>query len=228
MAILKCSECGTDRVLTDAGAYEATRLGRTMCRGCARKLGKQKISKYSSSVKVGDMFGSWQIVKYIRENGEKIECRCVCGTSRMFKTSQMVKGKHPAQCRKCSIGVNASNWRGLGDMPMSVFTKIKLGAKKRNKSFSLTPEYIWELYKKQNGKCALSGLPISFIEEGKNLSESKGNASLDRIDSSLGYIEGNVQWTHKHINSMKNEYSAEYFIKLCKEVVLYYDIIRDT
>lgn len=40
-------------------------------------------------------------------------------------------------------------------------------------------------------------------------------ASLDRIDNSKGYEEGNIQWVHKDVNFMKRTYSQEYFIKLC-------------
>ena len=47
--------------------------------------------------------------------------------------------------------------------------------------------YIKELLKEQSGRCALSGLPI--VAE-----EKTGTASLDRKDSSKGYVPGNVQW----------------------------------
>ncbi len=45
---------------------------------------------------------------------------------------------------------------------------------------------------------------------------SETSASLDRIDSSLGYIEENVQWVHKDVNMMKRIYDNNYFIKMCK------------
>jgi hypothetical protein len=79
---------------------------------------------------------------------------------------------------------------------------------------SLTIEQAWELYQKQEGKCALSGLPIFFPATNKG----EFTASLDRIDSSKGYIEGNVQWVHKDINIMKNKFPQDYFIKICKLV----------
>ena len=43
-------------------------------------------------------------------------------------------------------------------------------------------------------------------------------ASLDRIDSNLGYVKGNVQWVHKHINVMKNIFNQDMFIFLCNQV----------
>lgn len=49
--------------------------------------------------------------------------------------------------------------------------------------------------------------------------DTTGTASLDRIDSSKGYIKGNIQWVHKDINKMKNNYNQAYFINLCALVV---------
>jgi len=42
-----------------------------------------------------------------------------------------------------------------------------------------------------------------------------GNASLDRIDSNLGYIVGNVGWTSTIINIMKQNLKLCDFIELC-------------
>ena len=46
-------------------------------------------------------------------------------------------------------------------------------------------------------------------------------ASLDRIDSKKGYIEGNIQWVHKDINRMKWAFNEDYFIKLCNNIYQY-------
>ena len=75
-------------------------------------------------------------------------------------------------------------------------------------------EYAWDLFLKQNRQCALTGLPLTIAMHGN------GNASLDRIDSLLGYEEGNVQWVHKHINLMKNALDENYFIKMCSLVAV--------
>lgn len=47
----------------------------------------------------------------------------------------------------------------------------------------------------------------------------EASASLDRIDSSKGYEQGNVQWVHKDINNMKQSFSQDKFIDWCKKVV---------
>jgi hypothetical protein len=60
--------------------------------------------------------------------------------------------------------------------------------------------------------CSLSGQPLTIGMNRYN------TASIDRIDSSKGYIEGNIQWVHKDINFMKRTYSQEYFVQMCKLV----------
>lgn len=37
--------------------------------------------------------------------------------------------------------------------------------------------------------------------------------SLDRVDSSKGYIRGNIQWVTKRINWMKGDLSMEEFLE---------------
>jgi hypothetical protein len=48
----------------------------------------------------------------------------------------------------------------------------------------LSIEDTWELFTKQECRCALSGLPLYFPSK---RNKTDGNASLDRIDSSKGY-----------------------------------------
>lgn len=95
---------------------------------------------------------------------------------------------------------------------------IERNAKNRNISFNISIEYLWELYIAQNRKCNLSRIPIKFDSECRL---SDGTASLDRISSSNGYIEGNVQWIHKDINLMKNYFNQDFFIDICKKIAYY-------
>ncbi len=66
----------------------------------------------------------------------------------------------------------------------------------------------------------LSGLPIRFSKNWYDYNKYHDQtASLDRIDSMVGYLKGNCHWTHKHLNHMKWDYNQEYFIKTCKEII---------
>ena len=118
-------------------------------------------------------------------------------------------------CKKCSNRKTENCHRGfVGKVRISHFNKFKVGAETRKLKFSITPEYVQGLWEKNNCCCALSGMPIDW----EGIPVNNITASLDRIDSSKGYIEGNVQVVHKHINMMKQHYDNEYFIKLCQAV----------
>jgi hypothetical protein len=90
-------------------------------------------------------------------------------------------------------------------------------ARSRDLEFNLTVEYLWQLFEEQAGKCALSGLPISF---GATTKDRDATASLDRKDSTLGYVTGNVWWVHKEINFMKGTLPLSRFIDYCTKISL--------
>jgi hypothetical protein len=106
-------------------------------------------------------------------------------------------------------------WKGCGEFPGHYFCHIRNRAKQFGRDFDLTPEYLWDLFLKQDRRCALSGLPMEF----KTQKAGRSTASLDRIFSSGGYVMGNVQWLHKHINLMKNVFRQEQFFDYCCMVV---------
>lgn len=115
-------------------------------------------------------------------------------------------------------------WRGCEDIDMAIVSSIKHGAKRRNLEFDeklITPKYLWNLYIKQNKLCSLSGVKINFAYIRNKKCKAGGTASLDRIDSSKGYIEGNLQWIHKDLQSMKMDKSQESFLEWCGKIAKY-------
>ena len=54
--------------------------------------------------------------------------------------------------------------------------------------------------------CPLLGVELSYSSEGKH---STNSASIDRIDSSAGYIRGNVWIVSRRANCIKNDASVE-------------------
>lgn len=117
--------------------------------------------------------------------------------------------------RGVTRSTNNKTYKGHNDISGSFWTRIQRSARERGLDLDITIEYIWNLYELQDRKCKLSCLPIRF----SSLCQSKdGTASLDRIDSSKGYIKGNVQWVHKDINMMKQDHTDADFIALCKAV----------
>ena len=47
------------------------------------------------------------------------------------------------------------------------------------------------------------------------------NISIDRIDSNLGYVKGNIQLVCYVVNIMKNNFSMNEFIAFCEKILNY-------
>ena len=89
-------------------------------------------------------------------------------------------------------------------------------SKEKNIYNDLTLDYLMYLWEKQSGKCALSGIPMTYkFYEGR----VNTNLSVDRIDSTKGYSKDNVQLVCMAVNQMKNDLSMVEFIELCEAVL---------
>lgn len=164
----------------------------------------------------GLQFGQITVIKKAPKNKHgwtMWECLCACGRITIHSTTN-VKRTKSCGCRKFATGAENLKWRGHGEISSSFFNRIKNGAIDRNLEFEIQIEEIWELFLKQERKCALSGIPLEF---GKSVLELS-TASLDRIDSSKGYLPCNVQWVHKDVNAMKWDLSDQRFIEICRLV----------
>jgi len=171
------------------------------------------------TIKIQDKINNFTIleIKHQRK-GSKIKAQCICGNIWTGPANCIVSG-HIKSCGcQSSIRTSIRCWQGTKDISRSYFGHVGLHAKKRNLEFNITLEYLQELLEQQNYKCNLTGLIIKCTRNrNKNRSTyEEQTASLDRIDSSIGYIEGNVQWVHKDVNKMKQNLPEKRFIKLCK------------
>lgn len=144
------------------------------------------------------------------------ECACSCG-NRVEVTSNNLQGRITTSCGCRRVGKTNPRWSGYEDISGSFLKNLQSNAAKRGLLFEVTWSYIWDLFIRQDRQCALSGVPLAF--KGKTADET--TASLDRVDSTKGYIEGNLQWVHKDINRLKMGYPQDYFLDLCTKVAVH-------
>lgn len=170
----------------------------------------------------GQRFGMLTVIKFEKsENKNRYWfCQCDCGNTKIVTRANLTKKQtHSCGCNWHLKNKKHKNWKGYNDIGLDFFNDIKRGAIERNLEFNITIEYLWELFISQHKKCALSGIDLKFADTRKNKSKSQ-TASVDRIDSTLGYIVGNIQWVHKTINIMKNQLTDEQFIDFCNKVIV--------
>jgi hypothetical protein len=113
-------------------------------------------------------------------------------------------------------------------MTSTHWNNIVNGAKARDMPMAVTPEYLSRLFDEQSGRCALTGVPIVLdVDCDARLAVRNSTASLDRIDSSVGYVPGNCRWVHRTINIMRNMLSDDAFVAWCRLVVEHRDRISE-
>jgi len=87
-----------------------------------------------------------------------------------------------------------------------------------NRKETLSLDFLVSLYERQDGKCALSGIEMTHeTKNGKCLT----NISIDRINSSIGYEEENVQLVCYAVNIMKSDKTMEDFLFWCDKVLVH-------
>jgi hypothetical protein len=208
-----------------------------ICRKLLKKKAKELGIDYSHfrynkpcADMLGEKFGKLIVQKVIKVEykrkdrqityRQKAICLCECGKVVEIRCDRLVCGERTScgcgpKDRWSMVGCLNPAFQGVGEIRASYFKALERNAQRRNLPFSVTKDYVWKLYLNQNKRCALTGLPISF---GRVSMRKETTASLDRIDSSKGYVEGNVAWVLKDVNMLKVNLSNEYFIRLCNLV----------
>ena len=88
--------------------------------------------------------------------------------------------------------------------------------RKRFKECTITLDDLQEQWNKQNGICPYSGIQLVIPTYQYNHNNPIFTASVDRIDSSKGYIPGNIQFVSTCINYLKNTMSDKDTRFICK------------
>ncbi len=89
-------------------------------------------------------------------------------------------------------------------------------AKKNNLDIDIDIEYLKFLWNAQKGKCAISDIKMTYVMLQGRVST---NLSIDRIDTNVGYIRGNVQLVCSAVNAMKSDLSKDELLYFCENIL---------
>lgn len=189
----------------------------------ARFLKKNNITKHNRIVHLtGQRFGSLLVKEHIdtlRYKGggtyHVYNCECDCGNNFSVRSCNLKNG-NSTRCSKCkSEHLHYKNTKSK--IPSYIKANARNRAKSRGREYNLDDSFLWNLFLKQDKRCAITGIELFFGLTAKDCKDT--TASLDRIDNSKGYTEDNVRWVHKRINIMKLDLNDDEFIKWCSIVV---------
>lgn len=203
---VKC-DCGKEYYVQ----CSSIKSGRTtMCKKCSS-------ANKRLTIPLGYKFGTWEVISkgVLISKQWRYLVRCTCGNTRYMPASQIMNHHKYNTCLRCSAGRILSNFRE------SFINNIKKNAFSRGKDFAedVTPEYLYSLLESQDFKCALTG--DDLLPDDNSLDHLRRDLplSLDRINSSKGYIRGNVQWVTKQVNLMKGAMTMEELLNTCSKIL---------
>jgi len=120
-------------------------------------------------------------------------------------------------CKECRNIYRSECNQSLDTHLRAILSRMK--EDRRKIPYSLNLSDLIDLYKKQDGRCAISN-EIMTYQRTKRM-HNAFNISLDRIDSSKNYDINNVQLVCWMANRMKGEHSLEDLIKWCDKIIKY-------
>lgn len=202
---VKC-DCGNEYYTPLCDLKRGKRQSCTKCRAISRR----------TPIHIGEIYGNWTVIseaeKGIFKNNLAYLCKCTCGNTQYCNAHDLKTGR-TTRCLPCSRKIGAETMMvhngKVGELNISKYNKIKRTASHRNIEFNVSIEYLWNLFLNQDRKCAITGDYINNFKQ----------ASLDRIDSNKGYIEGNVQWVTYQANVSKHTMTMEQLYEFCKKVL---------
>ena len=198
-------KCGAIKEINSS----ALRHGRSSsCKSCSRRKGTIKLE-------INSRYKHWTVIEgpVYKNSAAYYKVKCDCGAE-VYKSPKEILCKNSNfQCEKCAqkeraLQTTLANGR-IGDLTLTEHTRLRRSAEKRGYVFEVSIEYLWNLFQEQKQICAITGDYIPNIKE----------ASLDRIDSSKGYIPGNVQWVTQQANLSKHVMTMEQLYKFCRKVL---------
>ena len=168
----------------------------------------------------GTKYGRWTVIGYggqaAKQRKAMIECVCECGERALVSKTNLVTGKSKScGCLKRDLASTRARQREPYYAAMhNQYVNYRYGAAKRSLPFDIEESVFCNV---AAGCCSYCGAPPT--EHKRNLSGTDYFANgVDRIDSELGYVEGNIVPCCWRCNKSKSKMSRDQFVQMCKEV----------
>jgi len=174
-----------------------------------------------------------EVKKRRRTKFEQFNCdgELFCYVCNQFKdksqyddnTSNWYRDNKDRRCKQCKneqYGKRRATNRGKKDLDrilLERFHGIKDRCKKSGLESNISLDDLKQLWIKQEGKCAISGISMTYIFAN---GRTPTNVSVDRINSLKGYTQDNVQLVCMAVNQMKSDLTIDQLIFFCKQIVI--------
>lgn len=157
--------------------------------------------------------------------GKKREYKCTCGET----NPENFYPKRKSKCKKCILDGAKNKYANLSESDKKSYIEkqnkwqddnflqyrllqARSRAKSKNIPFEIDVNYLEDLLSNQENRCFYSGLEMELNRAGNY------SASIDRVDSSKGYVKGNVVFVIWAVNTMKNDLDENEFLRIVEAI----------
>jgi hypothetical protein len=161
-----------------------------------------------------------------RRNYCSLHCR-----SKGSARTEAFKSNATKQCGQCGADFTAKTFSQkycslncCGINAMGAFRKrraaslegfLKALIRSNNKRNGLTTDSLLQMFDRQNGRCAISGVEMTRLSGQGHVAT---NISIDRIDSSKSYTPDNIQLVCHIVNLMKHNLTTAQLVDWCRKI----------
>lgn len=198
----KCQECGK--------SYKGTKTSKFCSRNCNGKHKIDKLQTHPNWAK-GPSLGRPKIrfCSGCAKDKKSEEFRLLKKNTRTRGWLDYKDNKRYTKCKMCesrnmSIRYREKPW-------VQIYSGRKKHAKKHGIPFTITQEYLKNLYETMPDKCPVLGVPFKRHDINKSTSKTKSpySPSLDRLIPSKGYVPGNLVLICDWANRIKQDATIE-------------------
>lgn len=161
----------------------------------------------------GRIVGRLTVVSYDKSEGKWL-CVCSCGNTKKIYSAELTRQRYTQSCgcyrseKLARYNVTEKSYKDNLAARLAVYHQYKRSAKRRDKTWELTQEFVIDLIDQPCRYCGTVGSMKMKIRTGHCF-----HNGIDRLDNGKGYTVDNVVSCCKHCNIAKNTYSEKEFIE---------------
>lgn len=179
------------------------------------------MAKEKFFAKVGDKLGRITVIEVI--SPKFILVKCDCGNEKIIQKYNFYRAKHPTRSCGClfidQLKSRNNSKKGVATKEYGhaaitvIYKRYREGAKSRNLQFDITRESFSDLILLP---CYYCGQEKSLIT--KTETYDYQHNGVDRLDNTIGYVDGNMVPCCSKCNRAKYKHSAKEYIDMCIRV----------
>lgn len=216
LQLRNCPRCLTAKLVSEFYFEHGKPHG--YCKDCAKQERRDAHKNQVISLFGEDEWARREAVrrkKAAAKPGNKVCARCLVEQARDQFYQTRTKGDVDCYCKPCRNAVDKeSNARSPRARLATLLGAARTRAINGGLTFDLTIDDLVTLWEDQQGKCWYTGSNLTY--DGTRKPEA---VSIDRVDSSAGYVLRNVVLCCRRINEMKREMSLEVFYAWCEKLL---------